>query len=105
MPIYQDILASVRSIQKLASIPEIKLLLAAWDEPRLGSEAYRIMNEGRQYLQRIHSSVLKVAGDNPALVELEPMQLCQSVLVDLGLPPIMANPLVAASFQSSLKAA
>ncbi|NTV28444.1 MAG: MBL fold metallo-hydrolase, partial [Methanothrix sp.] len=32
MPIYQDILASVRSIEKLASIPEIKLLLAAWDE-------------------------------------------------------------------------
>ncbi|MBN1236617.1 MAG: MBL fold metallo-hydrolase [Methanotrichaceae archaeon] len=43
MPIYQDILASVRSIEKLASIPEIKHLLAAWDEPRAGSEAYRII--------------------------------------------------------------
>ena len=103
MPIYQDILASVRSIEMLASIPEIKLLLAAWDEPRSGREAYRIMDEGLQYLQRIHSSVLKVAGANPMLVELDPMQLCQRVLVELGLPGIMANPLVAASFQASLR--
>ena len=103
MPIYQDILASVRSVQRLASIPEIKLLLAAWDEPRSGSEAYRIMDGGLQYLQRIHSSVLKVAGENPAQEEQDRMQLCQRVLVDLGLPPIMANPLVASSFQASLK--
>ncbi|MCK9440684.1 MAG: MBL fold metallo-hydrolase [Methanothrix sp.] len=103
MPIYQDIQASVRSVQRLACIPEIKLLLAAWDEPRRSSEAYRIMAEGRQYLQRIHSSILKMAGENPALVELENMQLCRRVLVELGLPLIMANPLVAASFQASLR--
>ena len=100
MPIYQDILASVRSVQRLASIPEIKHLLAAWDEPRRGSEAYRIMNEGLQYLQRIHSNVLKVAGANPGI---SPMELCLRTLELLGLPPIMANPLVAASFQASLK--
>ena len=99
MPIYQDILASVRSVKKLASIPEIKLLLAAWDEPRLGSEAYRIMNEGLQYLQRIHSAALLVAGGNPGI---SPMELCQRTLEHLGLPQIMANPLVAASFQASL---
>ena len=100
MPIYQDILESVQSVQKLASIPEIKLLLAAWDEPRSGSEAYRIMDEGLQYLQRIHSSVLEVAGANPGI---SPMELCRRTLAQLGLPEIMANPLVAASFQSSLK--
>jgi len=31
------------------------------------------------------------------------MQLCQRVLIELGLPQMMANPLVAASFQASLK--
>jgi hydroxyacylglutathione hydrolase len=103
MPIYQDILASVRSVQRLAVVPEIKHLLSAWDEPRLGSEAYRIMDSGLQYLQRIHSSALMVAGENPALVERDSMQLCRKVLVDLGLPQIMANPLVAASFRASLK--
>jgi hydroxyacylglutathione hydrolase len=99
MPIYQDIQASIRSVQRLASIPEIKFLLAAWDEPRLGGEAYRIMAEGLQYLQRIHCSVLDVAKANPGI---SPMQLCQRTLEQLGLPQIMANPLVAASFQASL---
>jgi len=101
MPIYQDILASARSIQKLARIPEIKFLLAAWDEPRSASEAYRIMDEGLQYLKCIHSAVLLVARANPGQ---GPIQLCRRVLIELGLPPIMANPLVAASFQASLKA-
>jgi glyoxylase-like metal-dependent hydrolase (beta-lactamase superfamily II) len=101
MPIYQDILASVRSIEKLASIPEIKLLLAAWDEPRQDSEAYRIMDEGLQYLQRIHSAALLVAWANPGI---GPMELCRRTLEQLGLPQIMANPLVASSFQASLKA-
>jgi hydroxyacylglutathione hydrolase len=100
MPIFQDILASVRSVQRLAAIPEIKHLLAAWDEPRRGSEAYHIMDEGLQYMQRIHSNVLKVAGANPGI---SPMELCLRTLELLGLPPIMANPLVAASFQASLK--
>ncbi|MFZ3147650.1 MAG: MBL fold metallo-hydrolase [Methanothrix sp.] len=103
MPIYQDILQSVQSIQKLASIPQIEFLLAAWDEPRRGSEAYRIMDEGLKYLRRIHSSVLKVAGKNPVQLNLDRMQLCRLVLVELGLPPIMANPLVASSFQASLR--
>ncbi|MEI6104510.1 MAG: MBL fold metallo-hydrolase [Methanothrix sp.] len=103
MPIFQDILASVRSVQRLASIPEIKFLLAAWDEPRRGIEAYRILEEGRQYLRRIHSSVLMAARENPASEKLNPIELCQRVLAELGLPQIMANPLVAASFQASLK--
>lgn len=103
MPIYQDILASVRSVQRLASIPEIKLLLAAWDEPRPGEDVYRIMDEGLRYLQRIHSCVLKAATADPALVEQDFMPLCRKVLVDLGLDPILANPLVAASFRASLR--
>jgi glyoxylase-like metal-dependent hydrolase (beta-lactamase superfamily II) len=103
MPIYQDILASVRSVKRLASIPDIKLLLAAWDEPRPGEEAYRIMNKGLGYLQRIHSGVLRAAREDPALVEQDFMQLCKKALAELGLPPFMANPLVAASFRSSLR--
>jgi glyoxylase-like metal-dependent hydrolase (beta-lactamase superfamily II) len=102
MPIYQDILASVRSVQRLASISQIKLLLAAWDEPRHGSEAYRIMDEGLQYLQRIHSSALKAVRENPAPLELDRIELCRRVLEELGMPPVMANPLVASSFQASL---
>jgi len=100
MPIYQDFPASFRSVQRLSSIPNIKHLLAAWDEPRRDGEAYRIMADGRQYLQRIHSAVLLAAGADS---EINPMKLCRRTLDQLGLPQIMANPLVAASFQASLR--
>lgn len=103
MPIYQDILASVRSIQSLGRMPGIKFLLSAWDEPRLDGDAYRVMDEGLGYLQRIHSAVLKVAGDAGQDAGLDSMELCRRTLAELGLPEAMANPLVARSFQSSLK--
>jgi hypothetical protein len=97
--IYQDISESVRSIERLASLPKIKLLLSAWDEPRFGDETYRIMAEGLRHLEHIHGCVLKQAEANP---KLSAMQLCRPVLIELGLPEAMANPLVAASFQASL---
>jgi glyoxylase-like metal-dependent hydrolase (beta-lactamase superfamily II) len=103
MPIYQDILASVQSIQSLSRMQGIKFLLSAWDEPRSNGEAYRAMDEGLGYLQRIHSAVLKVAGDAGQDKGLDSMELCRRTLAELGLPEAMANPLVARSFQSSLK--
>jgi hydroxyacylglutathione hydrolase len=103
MPIYQDILASVRSIQSLGRMQGIKFLLSAWDEPRLNDDAYRVMDEGLEYLQRIHNAVLKVAGGARLDSGLDSMELCRRTLAELGLPGAMANPLVARSFQSSLK--
>ena len=103
MPIYQDILASVRSIQRLRRVQGIKFLLSAWDEPRLNGDAYRVMDEGLGYLQRIHNAVLKVAGEAGPDTGLDSMELCRRTLAELGLPDAMANPLVARSFQSSLK--
>jgi hypothetical protein len=58
------------------------------------------MDEGQNYLQSIHSAVLKVAAKDD---RLDSMELCLRVLRELGLPEMMANPLVAASFQSSLR--
>jgi glyoxylase-like metal-dependent hydrolase (beta-lactamase superfamily II) len=103
MPIYQDILASAHSVQRLASIPEIKHLLAAWDDPRSGKKARQIMDEAQEYLQQIHSSVLKAAREDPVIAEQNFMTLCQKVLDELKLPQFMANPLVAASFRASLR--
>jgi hypothetical protein len=61
------------------------------------------MDEGLAYLQSIHNAVLKVAGDREPGAGLDSMELCRRVLAELGLPTAMANPLVAGSFQSSLK--
>jgi hydroxyacylglutathione hydrolase len=99
IPVYEDIQASARSIQRLKSIQGIKVLLSAWDEPRMATEAYRIMDSGLGYLQRIHDAVIKVADPD---ARLDSMELCRRVLDELGLPKTMANPLVARSFQASL---
>ncbi|KQC16139.1 MAG: MBL fold metallo-hydrolase [Methanosaeta sp. SDB] len=99
MPIYDDIVASVRSIQRLKAIEEIKVLLSAWDDPRFGEDAYRIMDEGLDYLQRIHGAVIKSA----VASSQDPMELCRRTIRELGLPEMMTNPLTARSFQSSLK--
>ena len=99
MPIYEDLTASVGSIERLEAMAGIKILLAAWDEPRQGEQAYRSMDRGRKYLQHIHEAVLKIAGSHR---ELDPMELCRRVLAELGMPVTMANPLIARSFQASL---
>lgn len=102
MPIYQDIAESVRSIQRLKGIAGIEHLLAAWDEPRAGGEAYRVMDRGLEYLQQIHKAVLRAAGGMGSSAEIDQLELCRRVVTEMGLPLHMANPLVAMSFMSSL---
>lgn len=99
-PIYEDPIESVRSIKKLKSISGINHLLAAWDEPQKDSVVYKRMDEGLQYIQRIHEAVINVSGSHPTA---DPMELCKMVLKEIGIPEIMANPLIARSFQSNLK--
>lgn len=101
MPIYEDLPASVRSIQRLKAVAGIKVLLAAWDDPRQGERACRIMEQSLEYLQHIHQVVLQVASTDPGL---DPLQRCRRILAELGLPETMANPLVARSFQARLNA-
>lgn len=100
MPIYDDILASVRSIARLRAIDGVKVLLSAWDEPRFGDDARRIMDQGLGYLQRIHDAVIRSA---EASSSQDGMELCRRTVEELGLPEMMANPLTARSFLSSLK--
>jgi hydroxyacylglutathione hydrolase len=101
MPIFDDATASIASIERLKAIEGIRALLSAWDEPRRDEQAYRAMDEGIGYLQRIRGAALKVASADPRLWA-DPMKLCMQVLKELGLPENMANPLVARSFQACL---
>ena len=100
MPIYEDASASVLSLKKLRDIKGINHLLSSWDEPKKEVEAYRHIDAGLDYLQRIHEAVIEFAGGNPAP---EPTALCRSVLGKLGLPQEAANPLVEKSLLSHLK--
>lgn len=99
MPIYEDILESVLSIKRMKALEGIELLLASWDDPRMGESAYQVLEEGLKYLQLIHEAVLKVGGDSCGL---DSMELCRRILRELGMPETIANPLIARSFQASM---
>lgn len=102
LPIYDDVLASVRSIKRLLQIPGLEHLLSAWDEPKTGTaESQGAMRASLDYLQTIHNLVRDFHGRS---AKPEPMVLCQQVTGRLGLPPLAANPLVARSLVSHLKA-
>jgi hydroxyacylglutathione hydrolase len=101
LPIYDDIVESVRTVQRLRAMEGIELLLAAWDDPRSGDEVYRIMDDGLRYLKQVHRAVRRVDGASPGL---EPVELARRVFKELGMPEAIANPLVARSFLASLAA-
>lgn len=100
LPVYEDVPASVSSIRRLQAIEGIRHLLSSWDEPRSGPEAYRRMDEGLLYLQRVHETVLRLAGDSK---DPDPLALCAKVFADLGIPPAAANPITARSIAAHLK--
>ena len=100
IPIYEDALLAIRSIRKLKTIGAINVILSSWDEPRVGETVYQAMDESLRYLQNIHEAVLKAAGE---VESAEPMELCKEVLANLGLPQIVANPLIAKTFEAHLK--
>ncbi len=81
IPIYEDVLASVRSIKKLRSIEGLDVLLTSWDNPRKGNEVYRMMDEGLSYLQRIHEIVIKISGETTTLTSEE---WSKQILTELG---------------------
>jgi glyoxylase-like metal-dependent hydrolase (beta-lactamase superfamily II) len=57
MPIYEDAIASVKSIKRLRDIRGLELLLSSWDVPRHGRQIYEVMDEALSYLQDIHRTV------------------------------------------------
>lgn len=104
VPIYEDVLESVMSIKKLKDIAGINILLASWCDPKEGDHVSEMMDEGLHYLQRIHKTVVNSADNDSLRISSEvSSELCEIVLEKLGLSEITVNPLVARSFESSLK--
>lgn len=99
IPIYDDIEACRRSIQKLQALPAPEVLLSSWEAPIMGAESISSrLDAALAYLDRIHALVRECHTSEPDL-----MALCQKVVAKLKLPSFAANPLVAQSFASSLK--
>ncbi len=99
LPVYDDALASIQSIQRLHGINGIHTLLSAWDEPRKDEAAYQRMDDALGYLQKIHGTVIAAAGDDPVDI----MELTRRVAGQLGLPPQAVTPLLARTFAANLR--
>jgi len=100
LPIYEDAATTAESIQKLKDIKHIRQLLSSWADSLEGSSAYSMMDDGLQYLQRIHDSIRDMAAKTGTD---DPMELCARIVKVLGLPEVAVNPLIARSFISHLR--
>ncbi len=98
LPIYDNFVDTVASIENLRKIAGIKVLLSSWDEPCYGGKIYQVMENSIKYLNDIHNAISQI----PDAKKLEPLELCRVVVEQLGLPPFTVNPLVARSFQATL---
>jgi len=97
--VYDDALASVKSVQRLRKLSGIQHLLSAWDEPQRGEDAYRRMDRALEYLQAIHEAVLSGASQGAS----DLMDLARNTAAALGLPPGAVNPLLARMFGANLQ--
>lgn len=101
MPIYDDVVSLVNSVKRIRDLKDLDTLVSSWDAPARGRQDIdRRIEEGLSYLRRIHSAVLKAGGRG----QYDIMEVCRIVVGELGLPPHAANPLVARSIASNLKA-
>ena len=100
LPVYDDAVASVRSLKRLSRIDGITTLLASWDEPRQGILVYKAINDGLFSIRQVHRAVIAAAGNGTP----ELMDLCRKVAVILGLPPAAATQLLARTFAAHLRA-
>lgn len=100
MPIYEDPLISIESVQKLMSFNEINILLSSWDEPRMAGSINRVLEEGVEYITCLHRAVQEAA---VSCSSNDTIDLCKRVLEMVKLPMFMANPLVVRSLTSSLR--
>lgn len=99
LPVYDDAVASARSLQRLRGLTGIQLLLSAWDEPRKDADTYRQMDRAAEYLRRIHTIVRSSTGTAQA----DLMELTRKTAAALGLPPEAVNPLLARTFAANLR--
>jgi glyoxylase-like metal-dependent hydrolase (beta-lactamase superfamily II) len=101
MPIYTDVDASLYSLYRLQSLPNLRALYSAWDEPVFGEDAYDMLERGVHAIETVHRAVMKV---DRTLQGPSSTELCAACIQELGLPPFAANPLTAVTFDAHRRA-
>jgi hydroxyacylglutathione hydrolase len=98
IPVYDDPIASLLSIEKLEALPEVKVLLPSWDSPRTGAGIRRAMAEGKEVIRALHAAVIRAAR-----TETDPSRIAAKVADELGLPEA-ARPLISRTVAGHLRA-
>ena len=99
LPIYDDPWTSVESIKKLMRVREANTLLSSWAEPIFGDKVRTAMEQGANYIKRLHELVVEIVNDDPLI---DTVAMCQRVLESVNIPAKMALPLVVRSLAASL---
>lgn len=100
LPIWEDYVAQVRSVERIKAIAGLQVLLSSWDAPQQGEAIHQTLERSLRYLRQVQQVVHRVAGQDR---DIAPMDLCKRVVAELGLPPVAANPLVGRSLVACAK--
>jgi glyoxylase-like metal-dependent hydrolase (beta-lactamase superfamily II) len=98
IPIFSDLPASIRSLERLKKVPGIGILLSSWDDPVRGDTVYRRMDEGLAYLEKIRDVVKSAAAHKSTR---DPLIITKTILGDLCLSESDMNPLVVRSIEAA----
>jgi hydroxyacylglutathione hydrolase len=97
MPVYDDALASARSVQRLRELQGVRVLLSSWDDPRRAEAVAQVLAAGADVIAQTHRAVRELASETATV---DPMALTRAVVERLGLPAAFANPMVARTVMS-----
>lgn len=108
MPIYEDPVTALASLEKLRGISGVRMLCSSWDDPRSGEEVAGIFDGAAGVFRNVHAAVMAAreemtaspdggAGDDPDAV-------ADAVITRLNLPPTCKNPIFIATVRAHLEA-
>ena len=98
MPIYDDPVEAMNSLEKLRRTP-FDLMLSAWDAPRSHGQAMRLVDDAVDWIKQLDAAIKQAA----AAANEDPMVICRQVIAKLGLSSSMVNPLVARTVAGHLR--
>jgi len=94
---YKDLL---KSLELIRSQSGYNMMLTSWTPPLTEKqETDRILEEGEMYLKTVDQAVRTNYAGN----ESTALEFCRKTIVQLGLPPFLAVPVVDKAFRSHLK--
>jgi glyoxylase-like metal-dependent hydrolase (beta-lactamase superfamily II) len=98
VPVYDDPIASLGSIEKLEKLPGVKVLLPSWDSPKTGARIRRSMADGKEVIRTLHAAVIRAAEK-----EGDPVKVTRHAADALGLPEA-AFPVLGRTVEGHLRA-